>query len=50
MLVILAVTAICLGVLHLCHRALEMDRGALFGLAAVLTALGGLVAALMHLL
>jgi len=50
MLVILAVTAICLCVLYLCYRALPLGRGALYGLAAVISALGGLVIALTHLL
>jgi len=49
MLVILAVTAICLCVLYLCYRALPLGRGALYGLAAVISALG-LVIALTHLL
>jgi hypothetical protein len=48
--VILAVTVICLCVLYLCYLALPMGRSALYGLAAVITALGGLVAALAHLL
>jgi hypothetical protein len=50
MAIIVAVTVICLGVLYLCYRALPMGRGTLYGLAAVITALGGLVAALTHLL
>jgi len=49
MVVILAVTAICLCVLYLCYRALPLGRGALLGLAAVITALGGIIAAFMHL-
>lgn len=50
MAVILAVTAICLFALYICYRALPLGRGTLYGLAAVITALGGLVAALIHLL
>jgi hypothetical protein len=50
MVIILAVTVICLAVLYLCYLALPMGRGTLLGLAAVITALGGLVAALTHLL
>jgi hypothetical protein len=49
MAVILAATAICLSVLYVCYRALSFGRGALLGLAAVITALGGLLAAFMHL-
>lgn len=48
--VLLAVTAICLCVLFLCYRALPLGRGALYGLAAVITALVPLVAAFLHLL
>jgi len=50
MVVISVVTGICLYVLYLCYRALPLGRGTLYGLAAVITALGGLVAALTHLL
>jgi hypothetical protein len=49
MIVILVVTVICLCVLYLCYRAWPMGRGALLGLAAVITALDGLVTALLHL-
>ena len=49
MIIILVITVICLCVLYLCYRALPMGRGTLLGLAAVITALGGLVAALLHL-
>lgn len=48
MVITMAVTIICLGVLYLCYRALPMGRSTLYGLAAVITALGGLVAALTH--
>jgi hypothetical protein len=50
MVIIVVVTVISLCVLYLCYRALPMGRGTLYGLAAVVTALGGLVAALTHLL
>src|SRR5689334_2125189 len=50
MVVILAVTVICLCVLYLCYHALPMGKGVLLGLAAVITALGGLIAAFVHLL
>ncbi len=50
MVIIVAVAVICLAVLYLCYLALPMGRGTLYGLAAVITALGGLVAALIHLL
>ena len=50
MAIIASVTVICLFVLYLCYRALPLGRGTLYGLAAVITALGGLVAALTHLL
>lgn len=49
MVVILAATVICLCVLYLCYRALPLGRGALLGLAAVITALGGILTAFMHL-
>ena len=49
MAVILAATAICLCVLYLCYRALPLGRGTLLGLAAVITALGGVLAVFMHL-
>jgi hypothetical protein len=35
--------------LYLCYRALPLGRGALLGLAAVITALGGLLAVFVHL-
>lgn len=50
MVVTLVVTLVCLCVLYLCYRALPLGRGTLYGLAAVITALGGLVVALTHLL
>jgi hypothetical protein len=50
MVIIVVVTVICLAVLYLCYLAMPMGRGTLYGLAAVITALGGLVAALTHLL
>ena len=50
MVVISVVTGICLYVLYLCYRALPLGRSTLYGLAAVITALGGLVVALAHLL
>ena len=49
MVVILAATAICLFVLYLCYRALPLGRGTLLGLAAVITALGGILTVFMHL-
>jgi hypothetical protein len=50
MFIIVAVTVICLAVLYLCYLALPMGKGTLLGLAAVITALGGLIAAFVHLL
>ena len=50
MALILAVTAICLCVFYLCYRALPLGRSTLCGLATVITALVGLVAAFVHLL
>lgn len=49
MALIVAVTVICLAVLYLCYLALPMGKGTLLGLAAVITALGGLIAAFVHL-
>jgi hypothetical protein len=48
--ILAAVTIICLSVLFLCYRALPLGKGALLGLAAVITALVPLVAAFLHLL
>jgi hypothetical protein len=50
MLVMLVVIIISLCVLYLCYLALPEGHGALYGLAAVVTALGGLLVALTHLL
>jgi hypothetical protein len=50
MFVILAATIICLGVLFVCYRALPRGRGALYGLAAVVSALATLLIAFAHLL
>ncbi len=49
MAVILAATVVCLCVLYLCYHALPLGRSVLLGLAAVITALGGVLAVFMHL-
>jgi hypothetical protein len=50
MLIVVVVTVISLAVLFLAYRALPGGRGTLLGLAAVVSALGGLIAAFIHLL
>ena len=50
MLTIAAVTVICLVVLFVSCRALPGGNGTLLGLAAVISALAGLVVAFLHLL
>jgi hypothetical protein len=47
MLIVAVVTVISLMVLFLAYRALPLGRGTLLGLAAVITALGGLLAGLL---
>lgn len=49
-LVVVVATVISLVVLFLAYRALPLGRGTLLGLAAVVSALGGLIAAFIHLL
>jgi hypothetical protein len=46
-LIVAVVTVISLMVLFLAYRALPLGRGTLLGLAAVITALGGLLAGLL---
>lgn len=46
-LIVAVVTVISLMVLFLAYRALPFGRGTLLGLAAVITALGGLLAGLL---
>lgn len=50
MLIVVAATLVCLIVLYICYRALPLGRPVLLGIAAVVTALAGLLTAFTHLL